>query len=172
MLTQPDLYDTTNRTLHTFLQYDSANPPFIVNLRTDLSAFKSNYLGRSFNYHDLRQYACSPPAEFMRLYHFKLPWYIDVHASHPSGVTIAEILDQMHKALMVQIREKHLYNEELDDGVRAKISQAFRDRCALDPQNQLTGGVRRVDFLTKHLLFEGLASGKNGMWEIRTRTLP
>jgi hypothetical protein len=29
-------------------------------------------------------------------------------------------------------------------------------------------GVRRVDFLRRHVTFEGLVKGRNGMWEIKT----
>jgi hypothetical protein len=106
----------------------------------------------------------------MRLRHDKLPWYIDIHATSPTGVTIADLFDQMYDGLMLQIHGKHYYNEDMDDEDRAKINQAFRDRCAHDP-NQFAHGVRRVDFLKKHVLLEGLVRGKNGLWEMKTRKL-
>jgi len=131
-------------------------------------SIKFHLLGRPFNHYDLLQYACEPPVPFMRLYHEKLPWYIDIHARNPSGVTIHDLFDQMRDGLMVQIHNKHYFNEEMDDEDRTKIAQAFRERCAGNP-SEIACGVRRVDFLKGRVIFEGLARGRNGMWEMKSR---
>lgn len=104
----------------------------------------------------------------MRLYHPKLPWYIDIHQSHPNGVTVFDILVQMHMQLMTQIQGRHYWNEELQEEDRAKIAAAFQARCDGDAQ-EAANGVRQIDFLGRKVLFEGLSRGKNGMWEIKTQ---
>jgi hypothetical protein len=104
----------------------------------------------------------------MRLYHDRLPWFIDIYARNPSGVTIHDLFDQLHDTLMIQIHNKHYYNEDMDDEDRGKIARAFEGRCAGDP-SEIASGVRRVDFLRGRVIFEGLARGKNGMWEMKTR---
>jgi hypothetical protein len=106
----------------------------------------------------------------LRLYHPRLPWYIDIYQSHPNGVTVFDILTQMHEQLMQQITGRHYWNEELEDVDRAKLGAAFQDRCNGD-STMIAGGVRKVDFLERRLLFEGLVRGRNGMWEIKTSKL-
>jgi hypothetical protein len=104
----------------------------------------------------------------MRLYHEKLPWYIDIRARSPSGVTIHDLFDQMHDALMVPIHNEDFYNEELDDEDQMKIALAFKERCN-DNLDEIARGIRRVDFLKGRVAFEGLTRGKNGMWEIKSK---
>jgi hypothetical protein len=163
-----EYHDDIKRALHPFLQYNIFNPPVFLDLRDDPMTIKFHHLGRPFNQYDLLQYACEPPADFIRLYHDKLPWYIDICARNPSGVTIHDLFDQLHDALMVQIRNKDFYNEELDNEDRAKVSNAFRERCGGN-QAEIALGVRRIDFLRGRIVFEGLTRGKHGMWEIRAR---
>jgi hypothetical protein len=125
-------------------------------------------LGRHFDRNDLMQYACDPVVPFMRLYHEKLPWYIDVWAHNRTAVTIHELFDQMHDSLMLPILSKDYYNEELDDQDRLKVAEAFKDRCG-GQDIEISQGVRRVDFLRGRVIFEGISRGKNGMWELKSR---
>ena len=104
----------------------------------------------------------------MRLYHEKLPWYIDIWARNGAAITIHDLFDQLHDKLMVPITNKHYYNEELDDDDREKVNEAFKERCA-GREIEIVQGVRRVDFLRGRVFFEGLSRGRHGMWELKSR---
>lgn len=103
----------------------------------------------------------------LRLYHPRLPWYVDIGQTHPNGVTVFDVLFQLHGQLRAQISGRHYWNEELGSVERADLGLAFHDRCDGDPE-EVAQGVRQVDFLGRKVVLEGLARGKNGMWEIKT----
>ena len=122
---------------------------------------------RPYNNIDMVQLATSPPTEQMRLYHPRLPWYIDVFQSQPNGITIQDILHWINRQLSTQIHQRHYYNEELDDAHRGVLSATFSDRCRYS-REIMERGILQVDFLAdKHVLL-GLVKGKNGMWEMKT----
>jgi len=136
-------FDETRRDLHKFLQYNLI-APVSLDLRNDPMSVRFHHLNRPFNQYDLLQFACDPPVNSMRLYHDKLPWYIDIQARNPSGVTIYDLFDQMHDSLMEPIRDKHYYTDEMDDEDRAKIAWAFKERCG-NNQNEISKGIRKID---------------------------
>jgi hypothetical protein len=104
----------------------------------------------------------------MRLVHPRLPWYIDVHASNPTGVNLGDLFQAIWNCLRCPIQKADFLNDELSDSDRDKISHAWRVRCNGDAFEQGCG-VRRVDFLRRHVVFEGLVKGRNGTWEMKTR---
>ena len=124
-------------------------------------------LSRPSNQIDLLQLATSPPADQMRLFHPKLPWYIDVFKRHPNGITIDDILFAIHTQLSTQIRPRHYYNEELDEVLRTVLQAAYLSRCG-NTQELLGRGILQVDFLADRHVLQGLVKGKHGMWEMKT----
>jgi len=103
----------------------------------------------------------------MRLYHPKLPWYIDVHQTHPNGVTVYDVLASIHRQLQTPIQPRHFYNEELTANDRAALARSFQERCQNDLR-LVSKGVLQVDFLGHKYILEGLARGPKGMWELKT----
>jgi hypothetical protein len=104
----------------------------------------------------------------MRLIHPRLPWYIDVHASNPTGVNLSDLFQAIWNCLRWPIQKADFWNDELSDHDRDKIGHAWRVRCDGDVFER-GRGVRRVDFLRRHVVFEGLVKGRNGTWEMKTR---
>jgi len=103
----------------------------------------------------------------MRLFHPRLPWYIDIQQSHPNGVTVYDIFSQMNQQLHQPIQSKHYWNEDLGELDRSSISDAYQARCKGDLR-LLATGVLKVDFLGKKPIFEGLTRASKGLWEIKT----
>jgi len=119
----------------------------------------------------MAQFATTPPANVLRLFHPRLPWYIDVTQLHPNGITVMDIIGQVYTALTQQILPRHYWNDVLTAGDRAEIGKAYGRRVAL-----LGGGAENgilwIDFLSEDVIFEGLARTKGGLWEIKTRRAP
>ena len=122
---------------------------------------------RLYNDIDMVQLATSPPADQLRLYHPRLPWYIDVFKTAPNGITIKDVLWAIFHQLCSQIHQRHYYNEELDDAHRGVLSAAFSDRCN-NPSVDREKGILQIDFLADKYVLLGLVKGKNGMWELKT----
>jgi len=139
------------------IAYDIRHNPAQINIQfLDLE--------RPSNDIDFFQLATSPPVKELCLYHPRLPWYIDVCASHPNGVTIDDILTQIHENLAKPIGRRDFYNEELSAFDREEMSIAFYDR-----RGEHTGrGMLRMDFLGFDVVFLGLAKTKHGFWQIKT----
>ncbi|CAA7268548.1 unnamed protein product [Cyclocybe aegerita] len=161
--------DVTRRALHPLLHFQPSAPPVFFDLRPPTLAPTSIAflnLPRQPNNIDFAQLAFQPSAPFARLYHPKLPWYVDVHQNHPSGITVWDVLEQLHAQLQTPIHPRHFWNEELGEQERLAITLAFQARCGQD--RTLVGrGVVQLDFLGKKVVFEGLARGPKGLWEIK-----
>lgn len=165
----PEYTDPVKRTLNALLLFKPGEPAMYWNLRyppgVDYIDFMK--LNRPYNRIDMVQLATSPPANQMRLYHPRLPWYIDVFMREPNGITIGDILLTIHGQLSTQIHQRHYYNEEVDDAHRGVLSAAFGDRCG-NRREEMEKGVLQVDFLADKYVLLGLMKGKNGMWEMKT----
>lgn len=108
----------------------------------------------------------------MRLYHPVLPWYIEIQKTNSRGITIFDVLQQMHQQLMVPLTERDVWNEEVSEERRAALAQGCRRRAMRRADGSLIFseyGAVRLDFLGHCYVFAGLTEGKNGMWEIKTR---
>ncbi|KAF5313730.1 hypothetical protein D9611_010096 [Ephemerocybe angulata] len=167
-----EITDTTKRTLHPLLQFDNARPPIALDLRQNplnLPPHSTLFLNlsRPHNNIDFAQLATSPATSHMRLYHPLLPWYIDVRAAHPNGVTVYDLLTQMYRQLMMPITGRHFYNEDFGEEERAAVTRAFAVRVGRD-EGETGRGVVQVDWLGDRVVFEGLVRGKGGMWEVKT----
>ncbi|KAG6826896.1 hypothetical protein H0H92_013985 [Tricholoma furcatifolium] len=163
-----DFSDPHKRVIHENLSYNPREPfvSFDLSLPPDEN-LDFPRLGRPYNHIDFAQMATQPPVEEMRLFHPLLPWYIDVVAHYQNGITIQDIIWQMHQQVNVEITGKHFYNEALPGGFREKIQQAFHTRTEDNPA-EAARGIKRVDFLEGKVIFRGLVRAKNGYWEIKT----
>ncbi|TFK34925.1 hypothetical protein BDQ12DRAFT_329012 [Crucibulum laeve] len=160
--------DSRRRTLNSLLRYTSSSPPMLYDLRLppNPNTVQLRYPDpRPANTIDVAQLTTSPPAEHMTLYHSRLPWYIPIACSQSNGVTLSDLLFQLHAQLMTPIRDRHFWNEDMGEQERARITQAFQIRCQGD-MNVMFGGVRQVDFLGELVVFEGLVRGRGG-WEMK-----
>lgn len=102
----------------------------------------------------------------MRLYHSRLPWYIDIRANGASYISLADFFQQLFASLSKQISKYDFYNNDLDDDDREVLSRSYFERC-LDEDDKMEG-VKRVDFFRGKHEWMGLIPGKNGMWRLRT----
>lgn len=151
--------------------YTTQDPPILLDLRMNPlegNALNFLHLGRPHNNIDFAQLATNPPASHMRLFHPRLPWYIDIYEKHPNGVTVFDVLTQMWQELLSQITGRHYWNEDLSDVDRAAIAGSFQTRCNGD-EVLVARGVTKVDYLGRRIIFEGLVRTRGGMWELKTR---
>jgi hypothetical protein len=164
-----DYVDPIKRTLHPLLLFTQSAPPIYQNLHeTPFHSSSVEFLNlrRPHNHIDLAQLACQPSAAVIRLFHLRLPWYIDVYQVHPNGITVGDVLQQIHHQLHTQIHPRHFYNEALTDADRAEITKVFQARCGSDPA--LIGrGVLQIDYLGDKVVFEGLVRAPKGLWELK-----
>jgi len=164
---------TKKRIIHPFIAYEPhAPPPVLYDLRYPIQSLEFPILNRPPMTPDLSQVATDPPTTHMRLFHHRLPWFIDVEPSHPSAITIFDVLIALHEQLMEQIKGKDFWNRALDDTDRERINRAFKMRCRLAgmmSEEMREKGVRRVDYLGKAAVFVGLVR-RGGDWEIMTTT--
>ncbi|KAG2337710.1 hypothetical protein BDR05DRAFT_894740 [Suillus weaverae] len=156
--------DSARLSLASVLRHDGS---VILDLRRSQHLLVIPALRRPVVANDLMQPATKPPTLFMRLYHTRLPWYIDVlPIGNGSYVTLGDLFMAICQFLSGQIRNEDYYNDELDDEDRSALKRAWEERC--DNKKERMNGVKRVDFLREKYMFMGLTRGKSGMWQLRT----
>ncbi|KAF5361064.1 hypothetical protein D9756_004465 [Leucocoprinus leucothites] len=169
--------DPTKRRLSRSLEYHAGQPPISHDLRIDPFSTRNpilhaqtstNDYPNPFSELDMAQFATTPQAKFLRLFHPKLPWYIDIHQSFPNGVTVGDILTQMYGQLGQQILPRHFWNDVLNEKDRKDIGKAYRRRTGL-LKSGAEHGILWIDFLCGEVIFEGFVRHKGGLWEIKTR---
>lgn len=79
-----------------------------------------------------------------------------------------DLFTSIWSTLRWPIQKSDYWNDELNDADRDKVRHAWSTRCNGNAAEQMAG-VRRVDFLRRHVMFEGLVKGRNGMWEMKTK---
>lgn len=158
--------------LHPFIQFKPIDPSMIWDLRLDLRinrhALPHIRMPRDDVAVELSRPACHPPLSCMRLFHPRLPWTIDVHASRSSGITLRDLFSAIWTSLRRRVRHEELFSYETTETVKETIVAS----CSLRSRGDVgtAKGLRRVDFLRSRVLFEGLVQDQSGMWEIMTRT--
>ncbi|KAI0290159.1 hypothetical protein BC826DRAFT_913641 [Russula brevipes] len=104
----------------------------------------------------------------MKLFHPRLPWFIEVRTENGVGVTFHDLLVHIQSVLFSRIKNSDFYNSELTQDQREKISRAWKERCQYN-QGEMNQGVKKVDYLMRDCIFVGLVRGRDGMWEIKTK---
>ncbi|KAG1748449.1 uncharacterized protein EDB91DRAFT_1245145 [Suillus paluster] len=159
--------DSAHLNLVAILRNDKVKPPALLDLRRSQYTLIIRALERPVFANDLMQPTTNPPTTFMRLYHGRLPWYIDVVPSgNGSYVTLGDFFMAVCQSLSTRIRREEFYNDELDRDDREELKQAWEERCGTEEERM--DGVKRVDFLRGKVMFQGLTRGKSGMWQLRT----
>ncbi|KAG6887732.1 hypothetical protein C0995_013287 [Termitomyces sp. Mi166 len=167
--------DPIRRTIHTTLAYNPTDPCVSYDLRyfPNPSVLTFPHLRRLYNHIDFAQLATNPPVHKMRLFHPLLPWYIDVEQHQENGVTVQDVIMQMHIELQTQISARHYFNEELGSSGRERIARAFERRTqGPEGEEERKKGIRRVDYLEDRVVFVGLVRARDGLWEMRMKAVP
>ncbi|KAG1788749.1 uncharacterized protein HD556DRAFT_1244745 [Suillus plorans] len=139
----------------------------ILDLRYSQHSIIIRELRRPVVANDLMRPCTNPPTLFMRIYHSRLPWYIDVVPSgNGSYVTLGDVFMHICQSLARPICYDDYYNDELDADDREELKQAWQERC--NSKKERMEGVKQVDFLREKYMFLGLTRGKNGMWQLST----
>lgn len=164
-----------NYKLHTLLYFKHPDyPPISHNLLENPFDLDSSFsfLDRDPppNSIDFYQYATTPPMHDLILYHPMLPWYVEITAEQSTGVTIGDVLRQIHEHLSTPIAYRDFYNVVLKPKDRERITMAFGLRTR-EIKDRVGLGMTRVDFLEKNLQLLGLRRAKHGVWEIVTRSI-
>lgn len=161
--------DTTTRTLDDRVRFSALRePPVLWDLRDDLARVLFRELKRSVTGYDFTRFTTEPPTPYMKLYHSRLPWYIEVTTTNGIGVTFHDLFTHVQRVLSSRIKNSDFYNNELTQEERGKISRAWKERCQYN-QGAMSQGVKKVDYLMRDCVFIGLARGRDGMWEMKTR---
>jgi len=80
--------DTTARTLDERLRFSALRePPILWDMREAFTRVLFRELKRQVTGYDLTRFTTEPPTPYMKLFHARLPWYIEVSASNEVGVT-------------------------------------------------------------------------------------
>jgi hypothetical protein len=143
-------------------------PPVLWDLRGDLSRSLFRDLKRPITGYDLTRFTTEPPTPYMKLFHARLPWYIEVTTTNGLGVTLFDLFTHIQRVLTARINNSDFYNNELTQEEREKIARAWKERCQYN-QGEMDQGVKKVDYLMRDCIFVGLARGRDGMWEMKTR---
>ncbi|KAL0056894.1 hypothetical protein AAF712_016490 [Marasmius tenuissimus] len=87
-----EFFDDTKTRLHPHLIFDpkAPFPPISLDLRVE-PLTPSTLI-------DLDQFATDPPSSYLRLFHKRLPWYIEVQGQR-GGITVQDIIYTLHDAL-------------------------------------------------------------------------
>jgi len=161
--------DTTSRTLDDRIRFSALRePPILWDLRDDLSRVLFRELKRPVTGYDFTRFTTEPPTPYMKLYHVRLPWYIEVTTSNGIGVTFHDLFTHIQRVLSSRIKNSDFYNNEITQEEREKIGRAWKERCQYN-QGAMSQGVKKVDYLMRDCVFIGLVRGRDGMWEIKTK---
>ncbi|KAI0266257.1 hypothetical protein BC834DRAFT_986692 [Gloeopeniophorella convolvens] len=161
--------DTVSRTLDERIRFVTLRePPVLWDLRDDLSRVLFRELKRPVTGYDFTRFTTEPPTPYMKLYHTRLPWYIEVTTTNGVGVTFHDLFTHIQRVLSSRIKNSDFYNNEITQEDREKISRAWKERCQYN-QGEMGQGVKKVDYLMRDCIFVGLTRGREGMWEIKTR---
>jgi len=161
--------DTTSRTLDERIRFAALRePPVLWDLRDDFSRVLFRDLKRQITGYDLTRFTTEPPTPYMKLFHARLPWYIEIRTTNGVGVTFYDLFSQIQAVLTSRIKNSDFYNNEITQEERGKISRAWKERCQYN-QGEMSQGVKKVDYLMRDCIFVGLARGRDGTWEVKTR---
>ncbi|KAI0054369.1 hypothetical protein BV25DRAFT_810434 [Artomyces pyxidatus] len=158
-----------NLVLNDRVRYNALrDPPVVHDLRHDPSRVQIRELKRPVTNYDLTRYITEPPCAYLKLYHPRLPWYIEINTPGQAGATLYDLFITFYTFLLSRVKDHDLYNFEVLNEDRQKITTAWRERCQYDSE-AMSQGVKKVDFMRGDCVFIGLAKGRDGMFEIKTK---
>lgn len=166
MLYNLEFVDSAKLDLHPSLRYNRSRPLTIYDLRREPLTLLFRELDRPPFADDMDHSVTHPPTKYMRIYHSRLPWYIDIRANGAQYISLADFFQQLFAALNSSVSKYDYYNNELDDEDRDVLRRTYLERCRT--QGDRMQGVKHVDFLRGKFEWLGLAPGKNGMWRLKS----
>ncbi|KAK7472212.1 hypothetical protein VKT23_000334 [Stygiomarasmius scandens] len=104
--------------------------------------------------------ATEPPTKKMRIYHDRLPWYIDIREYSTGGITVLDVLEQISEFLHHTALDCDYGQDLFSYPERMAINDAARIRYSFT--------TARVDFLLHEYMFLGLTKDKQGRWKMKT----
>lgn len=130
------------------------------------------YLAHIIPAHVWDQPATQPSAPSMVVVCERLPWALTIYptSSHRGYVTIRDVFDGLYTALRTPVLQAELAT--LPQAGKVIVTNAYLDRCKkiFDAEMfdmEMSKGIKRVDFLGKHITFYGIKSGKvPGRWDL------
>ncbi|KAG9308219.1 hypothetical protein JVU11DRAFT_12235 [Chiua virens] len=150
-----DIIDSAKLDLHPFVRYSKSRPLTIYDLRREPLTLVFRELDRPPLANDMDHSVTHPHTQYMRLYHPRMPWYIDIRANGAPYISLADFFQQLFAALNKQISKYDFYNNELDEEDRGVLTRAYLERCRHEEER--LEGVKRVDFLRGKIEWMGLA---------------
>ncbi|KAJ8580467.1 hypothetical protein M405DRAFT_834299 [Rhizopogon salebrosus TDB-379] len=110
--------------------------------------------------------ATNPPISVLSLQSELLPWLCEIRASTQPYVTVEDVLSQLYRFLRTPATRDE-YNAVPSQSARDKVAETYRSRCsrissAAEKAEELSKGLKRVDFLMGRTTFMGLSSTKLG----------
>jgi hypothetical protein len=158
--------DSAKLDLHPFLRYSKSRPITVYDLRREPLTLMFRQLDRPPLANDMDHSVTRPITQYMRIYHPRLPWYIDIRANGAPYVSLADFFQQLFAILNKPISKYDFYNTELDGEDREILTRTYLERCRSEDEKM--EGVKRVDYLRGKFEWMGLVPGKNGMWRLKT----
>ncbi|KAF8518279.1 hypothetical protein BU17DRAFT_48872 [Hysterangium stoloniferum] len=140
-------------------QFDVSLPPSQIIQRLN-SSYDNNLSPR-----DRARPATSPPLPFLRLKCSLLPWPIDVDpADHSGVVTVGDVFAAIYYELRRHVTRPEWEGAPAD--VRERVRQSWLRRCKRqqthrDREHESSNGLRRIDWLAKDTVFQGLSPGRS-----------
>jgi len=140
------------------IEYDVSLPPSQITRRSHSS---SSYGGLSPGDH--ARPATSTQLSFLRLQCDLLPWPIDIYpADHSTVVTVGDVLHGIYHDLRLHISGPEWNGAPSD--TRERVRQSWLRRCKRqqthrDREYEASNGLRRIDWLSKDTVFQGLSPG-------------
>ena len=100
-----DLPGIPRVTLHQHIHYRSSYPPIAYDVRENPQTdARFTEVDRPLTQWDLgMRFTCEPPLESMTLTSPYFPWYVEVRATHPSGVTILDLLNSIFTCMSTPV---------------------------------------------------------------------
>lgn len=158
--------DSAKLDLHPYLRYNKSRPITIYDMRREPLTLMFRGLDRPPLATDMDHSITRPPVQYMRIYHPRLPWYIEIKPNGAPYISLADFFQQLFAALNKPISKPDFYNNELDNEDRDMLTRTYLERCRTEDEKM--EGVKRVDFLRGKFEWTGLVPGKNGMWRLKT----
>lgn len=152
------------------INYDFSHPPSQATLR------RSSSVPVGLSASDLTRPASYPPLEKMYITCPYLPWTITVYpsSSHRPVVTVGDVLETLFRTLRKHVSgdEWHSEHSKRRETVRqAWLRRVKRQQTHKDREYERSNGLRRIDWLEKMTVFQGLelAKGSKNTWILHVR---
>ena len=122
---------------------------------------------RPLDFIELHESAFDPPTNRIRIVHRLLPWYIYINVQNVSIITVSALLETLYFELQKSVVHSDFWNDTINEEDRKAIHEAWRLRVG-DNRALAEEGIKRVDFLRRRIVFEGLKRVGDD-WELRMK---